>query len=242
MGGSSCPLGLGLVAPNAPNRSGRDRRTATHFYENSDNLTPQEPTPTSRPPTSSRRPDHQSPIWTSSGLPDTETQDPRRAGGRSPDRPQALTKPGRNRIGDRAVNAAGGVRQEVSDALGRGHEAGATRTPLALEHLGGVDGLDHLARGVTVPSSPEEVEAAAGIAVVNVCRALRLVRRVLEFDHTPVALLKECRTRTGSRLRRSRSPTECTRRDGSSRKGRMRARITPRRFKLHTDQLAASAA
>ena len=33
-----------------------------------------------------------------------------------------------------------------------------------------------------------------------------------------VALLKECRTRTGSRLRRSRSPTECTRRDGSSRK------------------------
>ena len=73
------------------------------------------------------------------------------------------------------MNAAGDLRQEVSDALGRGHEAGVTRTPLALEHLGGVDGLDHLARGVTVPSSPEEVEAAAGIAVVHVCRALRLV-------------------------------------------------------------------
>ena len=38
-GGSSCPRGLGLVAPNAPNRSGRggrDRRSK--FYELSDNL------------------------------------------------------------------------------------------------------------------------------------------------------------------------------------------------------------
>jgi hypothetical protein len=141
-----------------------------------------------RPATSSARPDaafapvrrpvlgqDAIPSWTSSGFPDTETQDPRRAGGRSPDRPQALTKPGLNRIGDRAVNAAGDLRQEVSDALGGGHEAGATRTPLAPEHqLGGVDGLDHLARGVTVPS-PEEVDAAAGIAVVNVYRALRLL-------------------------------------------------------------------
>ena len=54
-------------------------------------------------------------------------------------------------------------------------------------------------------------------------------------------LLNECLTRTGSRLRRSRSPTECTR-DGSSRKGRVRAPIAPRRFKLHTHQLAAAAA
>ena len=40
--------------------------------------------------------------------------------------------------------------------LAAGTRLGPPRTPLALEHLGGVDGLDHLARGVTVPSSPEE--------------------------------------------------------------------------------------
>ena len=57
--------------------------------------------------------------------------------------------------------------------LAAGTRLGPPRTPLALEHLGGVDGRDHLARGVTIPSSPEQVEAAAGIAVVNVCRALR---------------------------------------------------------------------
>ena len=59
--------------------------------------------------------------------------------------------------------------------LAAGTRLGPRGSRLALENLGGVDGLDHLARGVTVPSSPEGVEAAAGIAVVNVCRALRLV-------------------------------------------------------------------
>src|ERR1700681_847962 len=36
-------------------------------------------------------------------------------------------------------------------------------------------GLSQTPEAVTVSSSPEEVEAVAGIAVVNLCRALRLV-------------------------------------------------------------------
>jgi hypothetical protein len=88
---------------------------------------PQDPTPTSRPPRSSR---HQTTNLTcsSSGSPDTRTQD--RAGPEG-DRPtrETLNKPGLNRIGDDAVTA----RDKTADGTEHDPPAAAmTRTPARL--------------------------------------------------------------------------------------------------------------
>jgi hypothetical protein len=84
---------------------------------------------------------------TSSRFPDTSTQDPRGAGGPSPDGPETLNKPGLNRIGDGAVTA----RDKTTDGTEQNPRAAAV-TSVTTEHLNPPGRGDHL--GAREPLAP----------------------------------------------------------------------------------------